>query len=218
MTNINCVLFDLDGTLADTSEDMCNALNIVLSRNKFKTVDYLELKTHISRGAIGIIEYASHVNGRPIDSSLLRAEFLQEYSDKCFIHTKMIDDMSKLIDHLENNKIPWGIVTNKHSKYVNKILKGLLIDKKVTCLITGDMVNEPKPNPEGLLEASKLAGIKPSECIYVGDDERDIIAGKSAGMYTIAADFGFIHKDESAESWHADKIIKKPSDLINLII
>lgn len=218
MTNINCVLFDLDGTLADTSEDMCNALNIVLSRNKFKTVNYLELKTHISRGAIGIIEYASHVNGRPIDSSLLRAEFLQEYSDKCFIHTKMIDDMSKLIDHLENNKIPWGIVTNKHSKYVNKILKGLLIDKKVTCLITGDMVNEPKPNPEGLLEASKLAGIKPSECIYVGDDERDIIAGKSAGMYTIAADFGFIHKDESAESWHADKIIKKPSDLINLII
>ena len=218
MTNINCVLFDLDGTLADTSEDMCNALNSVLSRNKFKTVDCLELKTHISRGAIGVIEYASHVNGRPIDSSLLRAEFLQEYSDKCFIHTKMIDDMSKLIDHLENNKIPWGIVTNKHSKYVNKILKGLLIDKKVTCLITGDMVNEPKPNPEGLLEASKLAGIKPSECIYVGDDERDIIAGKSAGMYTIAADFGFIHKDESAESWHADKIIKKPSDLINLII
>jgi 2-phosphoglycolate phosphatase len=218
MTNINCVLFDLDGTLADTSEDMCNALNIVLSRNKFKTVDYLELKTHISRGAIGVIEYASHVNGRPIDSSLLRAEFLQEYSDKCFIHTKMIDDMSKLIDHIENKKIPWGIVTNKHSKYVDKILKGLLIDKKVTCLITGDMVNEPKPNPEGLLEASKLAGIKPSECIYVGDDERDIIAGKSAGMHTIAADFGFIHKDESAESWHADKIIKKPSDLINLII
>ena len=218
MTNINCVLFDLDGTLADTSEDMCNALNSVLSRNKFKTVDCLELKTHISRGAIGVIEYASHVNGRPIDSSLLRAEFLQEYSDKCFIHTKMIDDMSKLIDHIENKKIPWGIVTNKHSKYVDKILKGLLIDKKVTCLITGDMVNEPKPNPEGLLEASKLAGIKPSECIYVGDDERDIIAGKSAGMYTIAADFGFIHKDESAESWHADKIIKKPSDLINLII
>ena len=218
MNNINCVLFDLDGTLADTSKDMCNALNIVLSRNRFKPVDCLELKTHISRGAVGVIEYASHVNERSIDSSLLRAEFLQEYSDKCFVHTKMIDDMEKLIDHLNNIQISWGIVTNKHSKYVNKILKGLSIDDKVACLITGDMVSEPKPNPEGLLEASKIAGINPSECIYVGDDERDILAGRSAGMYTVAADFGFVHKEDSADSWHADKVIKKPSELINLIV
>jgi len=218
MNNINCVLFDLDGTLADTSKDMCNALNVVLSRNKFKSVDCLELKTHISRGAVGVIEYASHVNGRSIDSSLLRAEFLQEYSDKCFVHTKMIDDMKKLIDHMNNIQISWGIVTNKHSKYVNKILKGLSIDDKVACLITGDMVSEPKPSPEGLLEASKIAGINPSECIYVGDDERDILAGRNAGMYTVAADFGFIHKEDSADSWHADKIIKKPSELINLIL
>ena len=218
MNNINCVLFDLDGTLADTSKDMCNALNVVLLRNRFKPVDCLELKTHISRGAVGVIDYASDVNGRSIDSSLLRAEFLQEYSDKCFVHTKMIDDMEKLIDHMDNIQISWGIVTNKHSKYVNKILKGLSIDDKVACLITGDMVSEPKPNPEGLLEASKIAGINPSECIYVGDDERDILAGRSAGMYTVAADFGFIHKEDSADSWHADKVIKKPSELINLIV
>jgi len=218
MNNINCVLFDLDGTLADTSKDMCNALNVVLSRNRFKSVDCLELKTHISRGAVGVIEYASHVNERSIDSSLLRAEFLQEYSNKCFVHTKMIDDMKKLIDHMNKIQISWGIVTNKHSKYVNKILKGLSIDDKVACLITGDMVSEPKPSPEGLLEASKITGINPSECIYVGDDERDIIAGRNAGMYTVAADFGFIHKEDSADSWHADKVIKKPSELINLIV
>ena len=218
MNNINCVLFDLDGTLADTSKDMCNALNVVLSRNRFKPVDCLELKTHISRGAVGVIEYASHVNERSIDSSLLRAEFLQEYSNKCFVHTKMIDDMKKLIDHMNKIQISWGIVTNKHSKYVNKILKGLSIDDKVACLITGDMVSEPKPSPEGLLEASKITGINPSECIYVGDDERDIIAGRNAGMYTVAADFGFIHKEDSADSWHADKVIKKPSELINLIV
>jgi N-acetyl-D-muramate 6-phosphate phosphatase len=218
MNNINCVLFDLDGTLADTSKDMCNALNVVLSRNRFKSVDCLELKTHISRGAVGVIEYASHVNERSIDSSLLRAEFLQEYSNKCFVHTKMIDDMKKLIDHMNKIQISWGIVTNKHSKYVNKILKGLSIDDKVACLITGDMVSEPKPSPEGLLEASKITGINPSECVYVGDDERDIIAGRNAGMYTVAADFGFIHKEDSADSWHADKVIKKPSELINLIV
>ena len=218
MNNINCVLFDLDGTLADTSKDMCNALNVVLLRNRFKPVDCLELKTHISRGAVGVIDYASDVNGRSIDSSLLRAEFLQEYSDRCFVHTRMIDDMKELIDHMNNTQISWGIVTNKHSKYVNKILKGLSIDDKVACLITGDMVSEPKPSPEGLLEASKITGINPSECVYVGDDERDIIAGRNAGMYTVAADFGFINKEDSADSWHADKVIKKPSELINLIV
>lgn len=218
MNNINCALFDLDGTLADTSKDMCNALNIVLSRNKFKTVDCLELKKHISKGAKGMIEYASYINGRPIDSSLLRAEFLQEYSDKCFVHTTMIDDMSKLISHMEKNQILWGIVTNKHSKFANKVLKGLLIDDKVKCIITGDMVSEQKPNPEGLLEASKLAGVKPVECVYVGDDKRDIIAGRRAGMYTVAADFGFIHEEDSVDSWNADKVITKPSELINLIV
>ena len=96
---IECILFDLDGTVADTSVDMCNALNTVLLQNKFKTVDCNELKTHISRGALGIIEYASTVNQRSIDSSLLRAEFLQEYSNNCFIHTEIIENMNELIDH-----------------------------------------------------------------------------------------------------------------------
>ena len=95
---IECILFDLDGTVADTSIDMCNALNTVLLQNKFKTVDCNELKTHISRGALGVIEYASTVNQRSIDSSLLRAEFLQEYSNNCFIHTKMIKNINSLID------------------------------------------------------------------------------------------------------------------------
>ena len=216
--NIKCVLFDLDGTLADTSVDMCNALNLVLINNKFKTVECNKLKTHISRGAIGIINYASYVNGRPIDSSLLRAEFLQEYSEKCFIHTKMISNMMKLIDHINNNNISCGIVTNKHSKFVKKIIKGLGLESKLNCIITGDMVSEPKPSSEGLLEACRLVNVGAINCIYVGDDERDIIAGKNAGMYTVAADFGFISKDEDVHSWQADKIVKDPEEIISLII
>ena len=191
--------------------------NKVLVRHNFKAVDCIELKTHISRGALGVIEYASIVNGRPIDSSLLRAEFLQEYSNNCFEHTKLIHGMRKLIDHIKDKSMTWGIVTNKHSKFVRNILKGLELDTELNCLITGDMVSEPKPNPEGLLEATKIIGVDSSECIYVGDDERDIMAGKSAGMLTIAADFGFIHKDHATELWQADKIIKNPSELINFL-
>ena len=215
---IECILFDLDGTVADTSVDMCNALNTVLLQNKLKTVDCNELKTHISRGALGVIEYASTVNQRSIDSSLLRAEFLQEYSNNCFIHTQIIKNMNELIDHAKSKKISCGIVTNKHSKFVKKILTGLLLDTKIDCLITGDMVSEPKPSSEGLLEASRLTGVDPAKCIYVGDDERDIIAGRNAGMYTVAADFGFINTDHDVELWNANKIIKDPCELLSLII
>ena len=125
--------------------------------------------------------------------------------------------MDLLIDYMCQKPILWGIVTNKHSKFAKKVVEGLSIDTKMNCLITGDMVSEPKPNPEGLLEASKIVGVDVSKCVYVGDDERDILAGKNAGMYTVAADFGFIDEDQSVEAWNADEIIKKPTDLISLL-
>jgi len=213
-----CILFDLDGTLADTSIDMCNALNKVLTKYKFKNVDCSGLKTHISKGAVGIIDYASVINQRSIDSSLLRSEFLQEYSENTFIYTKMIDGMEKLLEYIEKNNIKWGIVTNKHSKYVNKILEGFALSNRVKCLVTGDMLQETKPNPEGLLLAANILNVNLNDTIYVGDDERDIIAGKNAGMKTVAADFGFVNKDYDIFSWNADGVIKKPMMLKDFLI
>ncbi len=212
------VLFDLDGTFADTSIDMCNALNKVLSKNKFKNVDCVGLKTHISKGAVGIIEYASIINGRSIDSSLLRADFLQEYSENTFIHTKMIDGIKQLLDYIDKKNIKWGIVTNKHSKYVNKILDGFSLNDDIKCLVTGDMLQQSKPDPEGLLLAANILNVKLPQTIYIGDDERDIIAGKKAGMKTVVADFGFINEDKNISSWEADHIINKPMMLKNFII
>ena len=215
--NIECILFDLDGTFADTSKDMCDALNTILTEKKFTNVNCKELKLHISRGAVGIIDYASKVNGRSIDSSLMRAEFLQEYSNNTFVHTKMVDGIAELIKNIEKNHIKWGIVTNKHSKYVNKILKGFSINEDVKYLITGDMLEETKPSPEGLLKAIEMADVNAENTIYVGDDERDIIAGKNAGMFTVAADFGFIGPDKDIHSWNADVNINKPLDLIKIL-
>ena len=212
-----CILFDLDGTLADTSIDMCNALNKVLTKYKFKNVDCSGLKTHISKGAVGIIDYASVINQRSIDSSLLRSEFLQEYSENTFIYTKMIDGMEKLLEYIEKNNIKWGIVTNKHSKYVNKILEGFALSNRVKCLVTGDMLQETKPNPEGLLLAANILNVNLNDTIYVGDDERDIIAGRDAGMSTVAADFGFISTDINVRSWNSDLIIYNALELKNYI-
>ena len=210
---IKAVLFDLDGTLADTSPDMCASLNRVLANRKLKTVDCINLKKHISRGALGVIEYASSVNDRDIDSSLLRSEFLEDYKNHSFIKTRLNKNMSKLIDYLLEKNILVGIVTNKHSRYVNKITEGLGLNEKLSCTITGDMVLNAKPAIDGLIKAAEEIECNVDEIIYLGDDERDIIAGRNAGMNTIAADFGFISSDINIKSWNADLIINDALDL-----
>jgi len=206
-SKVKAVLFDLDGTLADTSSDMCASLNRVLITHKLKTVDCINLKKHISRGALGVIEYASSVNERDIDSSLLRSEFLEDYKNHSFNKTRLNKNIDKLLDYLLEKNILVGIVTNKHSKYVNKITEGLCLNEKLSCTITGDMVLNAKPAIDGLIKAAEEIECNVDEIIYVGDDERDIIAGKNAGMNTIAADFGFISPDINIKSWNADLII-----------
>tara|TARA_B100001113_G_scaffold99466_1_gene80269 strand:+ start:272 stop:937 length:666 start_codon:yes stop_codon:yes gene_type:complete len=210
---IKSVLFDLDGTLADTSKDMCDSLNRILMDHKLKTVTCLELKKYISRGAVGIIEFASVVNGRSVDSSLIRSEFLEDYKDNCFVNTKLNNNMAELITYLTQKNIVLGVVTNKHSRYVNKIIEGLGLSNKLNCVITGDMVPNAKPDIDGLIKASLETQCDVSNTVYVGDDERDIIAGRNAGMMTVAADLGFISQDTNIRLWKADLIISDPLEL-----
>ena len=216
-SKIKAVLFDLDGTLADTSPDMCASLNRVLVSHKLKTVDCMNLRKHISRGALGVIEYASHVNRRDIDSSLLRSEFLDDYKHHPFVETKLNKDMDKLLNYLIKKNIMIGVVTNKHSRYVKKIIEGLGLTKKLSCVITGDMVLNAKPAIDGLIKAADEIQCNVDEIIYVGDDERDIIAGRDAGMNTVAADFGFISTDINVRSWNSDLIIYNALELKNYI-
>ena len=215
---IKCVLFDLDGTLADTSQDMCDSLNRILKTRDLEQVNCYNLKKYISRGAIGIIEYASIVNGKSIDSSLLRSEFLEDYKNNCFIKTKLNPNMGQLLDYLLDKEIKIGIVTNKHSRYVKNIVKGLGIEKDLSCVVTGDMVLNAKPASDSLIKAAELVQSSVENVMYVGDDERDIIAGKKAGMITVAANFGFISDEISINAWEADIIIDDPLDLKDYLV
>ena len=215
---IKCVLFDLDGTLADTSQDMCDSLNRILKTRNLEQVDCSNLKKYISRGAIGIIEYASIVNGKSIDSSLLRSEFLEDYKNNCFIKTKLNPNMDQLLRYLLDKGIKIGIVTNKHSRYVNNIVKGLDIEKDLSCVVTGDMVLNAKPASDSLVKAAELVQSSVKNIMYVGDDERDIIAGKRAGMITVAANFGFISNEISINAWEADIIIDDPLSLREYLV
>ena len=212
------VLFDLDGTLADTSQDMCDSLNRVLDLRNLKQVDCVNLKKYISRGAIGVIEYASLVNEKSIDSSLLRSEFLEDYKNNCFIKTTLNKDMDHLLNYLLSEHIKIGVVTNKHSRYVNKIIKGLGIEENMSCIVTGDMVLNAKPASDSLIKASELINCQADAIMYVGDDERDIIAGRNAGMITVAANFGFISEDTNINSWQADIVINDPVSLKQYLI
>tara|TARA_B100000035_G_scaffold311888_1_gene322249 strand:- start:5760 stop:6437 length:678 start_codon:yes stop_codon:yes gene_type:complete len=215
---VDCVLFDLDGTLADTSRDMCDSLNRVLESRNLAQVDCMSLKKYISRGAIGIIEYASIVNGKSIDSSMLRSEFLDDYKNNCFIKTKLNENMSALLKYLLDKQIKIGIVTNKHSRYVNKIIEGLGIKKDLSCIVTGDMVLNAKPACDSLMKAVEIVQTSIENTIYMGDDERDIIAGKKAGMITVAANFGFISDETNINSWEADIIIDDPMSLKKYLV
>ena len=152
-----------------------------------------------------------------LDSSMIRSDFLEEYSKNCFVETKLVQGMSDLLDSLEKNGLRWGIVTNKHSKYVNKIVDGLGLSDRLSCLVTGNMVKEAKPAPDSLIQAMCILEEEPSNIVYVGDDERDIIAGKAAGVSTVVANFGFIQDSSVINTWNADNIIIEPLELTSII-
>ena len=147
----------------------------------------------------------------------MRSEFLEDYRENCITRTELVSGMDFLLSELENMSIRWGVVTNKHYKFASKIIEGLSIKNRSSCLITGNMVNNPKPSSEMLLKATDLLSLHTDNVMYVGDDERDIIAGKSAGMKTATANFGFIKNVINYRSWNSDYILNRPQDLLEIL-
>lgn len=212
------ILFDLDGTFADTSLDLYYALNILLKKKNKPAVDESEIKFHISRGAEGLINFGFGNKTSSKEKIELKREFLDLYDEQTTQYVTLIDGIADLIDEIELNKIVWGIVTNKQEKFATKILKELNYHNRASCLITGDMVDRAKPAPDSLILACFKLNKEPESSIYIGDDRRDIIAGQRAKMKTAIADFGFINSNDNINNWNADIILSKPSELIKYII
>lgn len=212
------ILFDLDGTFADTSLDLYYALNILLKKKNKPAVDESEIKFHISRGAEGLINFGFGNETSSKEKIELKREFLDLYDEQTTQYVTLIDGIADLIDEIELNKIVWGIVTNKQEKFATKILKELNYHDRASCLITGDMVDRAKPAPDSLILACFKLNKEPESSIYIGDDRRDIIAGQRAKMKTAIADFGFINSNDNINNWNADIILSKPSELIKYII
>ena len=213
---IKAVLFDLDGTLADTAPDLCYALNRMRVARNLPELPVEATRAYTSLGARGLLGIGLDVTPAHPGYDAMREEFLAIYENNLCRETRLFPGMLELIGELERRELLWGVVTNKAERYTHPLLEQLGIHKRAACVIGGDTTGKTKPDPAPLFAASERIGIAPQNCIYVGDDRRDVQAGRSAGMKTIVVKFGYLNGNDP-ETWEADAMIDEPADLLNLL-
>ena len=211
------VFFDLDGTLADTAPDLVAATNKLLIARKLAPKPYEYLRPYASAGARGLLEGAFGINPDHPDFIALRDEFFGNYEKALLVESKLFDDMHHLLEQMDIAKLPWGIVTNKSARFTNPLVDLMGLGHRAIATVSGDTTPHSKPHPEPILHAARLANIDPTQSIYVGDDIRDVVAGKAAGMKTVAAAYGYCGCQEPPEAWGADYIIYQPLELLSII-
>ena len=233
-SSIQAVLFDLDGTLLDTAQDLVASANWALEAEGLSPCPIEEAKPYISGGARTILGYwlVKHVEQRPTASypqanvvsptheallERLMNRMLEHYQLNLARHTCYFDGMERVLETLEEAGLPWGIVTNKQSRFTDPLAEALKLTSRTPCIISGDTTAEAKPHPLPLLTASERLGVSPESCVYIGDAARDIEAGKRAGMATLAALYGYIAAEEDVDAWGADDLLESPGELLSWI-
>ena len=211
------VFFDLDGTLADTAPDLVAATNQLLVARNLTPKPYEFLRPYASAGARGLLEGAFGIDPEHPDFIPLRDEFFGNYEKALMVDSKLFEDMELLLDQMDQAKLPWGIVTNKSERFTNPLVELMGLHKRSISTVSGDTTAHSKPHPEPILHAARLAKVDPSKSLYVGDDVRDVVAGKAAGMKTVAAAYGYCGCKEPPEAWGADFLVKSPAELLQII-
>jgi phosphoglycolate phosphatase len=215
LTLPKAILFDLDGTLADTAPDLAAAINRMRLKRDLPLVDYEILRPQASAGAPGLLAAGFQITPEDANFPAMREELLNNYAANIADHSQLFEQIPELLQGLENLGIIWGIVTNKPMRFTDALLP-LIGLGHTSCSISGDTTAHAKPHPLPLLTACELIQVQAHECWYVGDDLRDIQAGKAASMKTIAAAWGYCGSVEP-NHWNADFILQSPSDLLKLI-
>jgi phosphoglycolate phosphatase len=215
LTLPRAVLFDLDGTLADTAPDLAAAVNKVRTARSLEPTPFELLRPVASAGARGLVGAAFGLGPGDEGFEALRDEFLDNYEKAIAVHTRLFDGMAELLDGLRKRNLKWGIVTNKLAHYAELLAPQIGLGE-ADCIVSGDTTPHLKPHPASLLEAARRLQLAPQDCWYVGDDLRDIQAGRAAGMPTIAAGWGYCGKTEPA-SWDADALVDTPLQILDLL-
>jgi 2-phosphoglycolate phosphatase len=213
-THIRAVLFDLDGTLADTAPDLGAALNRLLIEKGKEPQPYAAIRPLASHGARGLIELGFGITPNDAEFGALRERFLDLYELRICDETILFDGIHELIEQINARGLAWGIITNKPMRFTDPLIELLPLPSAPQTCVSGDTVGIPKPNPAPMLHAAAQLGIDPTYCLYVGDAERDIEAGRAVGMQTVLANYGYISETDDTPSWGADIKIEHPLELL----
>ncbi|OYQ40489.1 phosphoglycolate phosphatase [Rhodoferax sp. TH121] len=214
---VKAVLFDLDGTLIDSAPDLGAAADKMRLDRGMPSLPHALYRPMAGAGARGMLQVAFGIAPQDPAFESMREEFFANY-ERCMTHnTYAFDGVSALLHTLEQRGLPWGVVTNKSERFTRPLTQAMPIFAKAAVVVSGDTTPHAKPHPAPLLEAANRLGVDPRHCIYVGDDERDIIAGHAAGMRTVAATYGYLGSQLDTAAWHADAEIKSPIALLQLL-
>lgn len=209
------ILFDLDGTLADTAPDLAAAVNLMRTARGLIAAPYDSLRPFASAGARGLLGAGFDITPEQDGYEAMRIEFLSNYESSIAELSHLFADISVLLDGLSAQNLPWGIVTNKAARFTDTLVP-LLGLHDAACIISGDTTAHAKPHPEPLFEAARRINVSPQKCWYIGDDLRDIQAGQAAGMFSIAAAWGYCGASEPL-NWNADETLANPMELLELL-
>jgi N-acetyl-D-muramate 6-phosphate phosphatase len=214
-SDIAAVLFDLDGTLVDSAPDLAGAANDMRVDRRLEPMPFAALRPMVGSGARGMLHASFGIGPDDDRFESMREDFLDRYEARLLRETNVFAGMLPVLEALERMAVPWGIVTNKVTRFSAPLVEGLGLMRRCAVLISGDSTPHTKPHPQPLLEAARRLRLAPERCIYVGDDQRDVLAGRAANMSTVAAAWGYLGLGEPIERWSADAVLAQPEELLN---
>nr|VFK37024.1 MAG: phosphoglycolate phosphatase [Candidatus Kentron sp. SD]VFK43066.1 MAG: phosphoglycolate phosphatase [Candidatus Kentron sp. SD] len=213
------ILFDLDGTLADTAPGLLFALNqVIAEEGSASPLSLGDIHPLVSQGGRAMARRAFGIDPETPDFSRLFERFLAVYRDNIATRTRLFSGMEAVLAQIEARAMPWGVVTNKSGYLTNPLMKALGLDRRAACIVSGDTTTHRKPYPDPLLLACRQLGTIPPICLYIGDAAKDIEAGLRAGTHTAVALFGYISPSEEPKMWGADCLFSSPQDIFDWLV
>lgn len=217
LKHIRAVLFDLDGTLIDSAPDLAAAADKMRTDQGMSSLPYELYRPMAGAGARGMLKVAFDITPEHPNFMAMREEFFTNYEVAMTNRTYVFDGVDDLIEHLQLRQMPWGVVTNKMARFTDPLTATMPLFATAHAIVSGDTTPHAKPHPEPLFEAARRLGLPPEVCLYVGDDERDIVAGRAAGMLTVAATYGYLGEKSNVSAWGADLSVDSPNKLLQLL-